>query len=84
MAGWRILYLGEALARWETRRTPEPDVVIRVLQWFRERAELGPPADAVQVWPDDELCVARVPETETIVSYLAVDYERLLIVKDID
>lgn len=54
------------------------------LDWKQRRQEFGPPSDAIQLYPDFEMYIVRLPRTDLWIKYLLVEdeRERIIIVKE--
>jgi hypothetical protein len=64
----------------------EPDsfTVAMVADWIDSLRAIGPPAEGVSVWEDDELYLAAVPRTLLVCRYFVVVYERLIVLDHFD
>jgi hypothetical protein len=60
---------------------PPIDSINRVMEWIKGCEMMGPPQGATDL--GDEFWIAQVPSTKARVRYLMVDYEQLMIVKEI-
>lgn len=83
MADWHVDYRA-ALESWEARVRPDPDVAVPVLEWLMQVVEMGPPDDHFPVPLVEDLYVSRVPGTTVEVTYLALSYERRIVIRRID
>lgn len=83
MAGWIVAY-EEALHAWESTSQPSSVLLVEVLGWLMDVTESGPPADHLPVPLEEDLYVSRIPGTSVIVTYLALAYEKRVMVRRID
>ncbi len=74
---------GDAVTQWLSNDPDGWDVAM-VSDWIARLRQAGPPTDAMKVWEDDDFYLARVSRSEVICRYLVVDYERLIILKDLE
>jgi len=79
---WRIILHG-SYAAWEGRDHPDDDQRIALLEWLADLVETGPPDDSLPVPLQPDLYVCRAAAADVLVSFLAVTYEQLIIVKEI-
>jgi hypothetical protein len=65
---------------------PSDGLVEAVTDWINRCTAFGPPWDGVRVWPEpdpDDLYAAAVRDTELTVTYRVVEFERLIILRDL-
>ena len=74
----------EALQVWEDRHRPQPETLIAVLGRLIGVTELGPPDDHLPVPLNEDLYVSRIGDTRLIATYLALGYERRIVIRRID
>lgn len=79
---WRVDY-ARALLRWFETASPSEEQSAAVVAWIEALRVHGPPDDAVHVFADDDLYLAREPTTGTVVSFLAIAQDRIVIVREI-
>ena len=79
---WRVILHG-SYETWEERDHPDEDRRIALLEWFADLVETGPPNDSLPVPLQPDLYVCRAGPADVLVSFLAVTYEQLIIVKEI-
>jgi len=75
---WQVLFQA-AVTRW-LDTDPVAFEVRMVAEWIEGLGHNGPPADAVQVWDDDELYLIKVPRIELWARCFIVVDERLVII----
>ena len=80
---WRVLTPRRVLDRWAEQPSCSPRTLVAYWEWAQEVNRDGPPDDAIHVFADDELLLARVPGTNLVVSFLASVQDRVVIVKEI-
>lgn len=76
---WNLLYFDSEVLRWLAREDPAATAVVAVCDWAKRVTDNGPPI----VGDLDEDVSVRVPGTETVVTYIPVVTERLVIITDI-
>lgn len=79
---WRVI-LQASYATWEERDHPDEDRRIALLEWLADLVETGPPDDSLPVPFQPDLYVCRAAAADVLVSFLAMTYEQLIIVKEI-
>ncbi len=79
---WRVILQG-SYAAWEERDHPAEDRRVALLEWFADLVETGPPDDSLPVPFQPDLYLCRAASADVLVSFLAVTYEQLIIVKEI-
>jgi hypothetical protein len=76
---WKVFYEAP-FTKWLTTGPPV-DSATKVLEWVTGCQMMGPPADATDLGSD--FFLAEVPGTRVFVRYLTVEFEQLMIVKEI-
>lgn len=79
---WRVILQG-SYAAWEERDHPDEDRRVALLEWFADLVETGPPDGSLPVPIQPDLYLCRAASADVLVSFLAVTYEELIIVKEI-
>jgi hypothetical protein len=77
--GWKVLY-SDALTSW-IQGAPSLLLVGPVTEWIHAVEVTGPPVDGVRAV--DDLFIAPVGDTKITVSYIVIEYEFLVILKQI-
>lgn len=80
MAAWAVLYT-EALNAWEATEPRDSDEVFAVLSWLLEVVDHGPPDDSLPLPLGEDLYLSRVRGTDIFVTFLALVYERRVVVR---
>lgn len=80
---WTVLYQ-DALTDWETRRRPAGEQLVAVLEWLLDMVDTGPPAEHLPVPFEEDLYVSPVGDTGLFATYLALAYERRVVIRRID
>lgn len=83
MAEWRVVY-EDAIQAWEEQARPGNDELVAVLNWLLRLVDGGPPDDHLPVPLAEDLYVSRVPETGIFITYLALAFERRVVIRGID
>ena len=83
MAAWTVLY-NDALATWEAAEPRPSDEVFAVLSWVLQVVDHGPPDDSLPLPLSEDLYLSRVQGTGILVTFLALVYERRVVIRSID
>ena len=83
MPRWDLVY-ERALQSWESESRPPPDLTVAVLLWLLGLIDEGPPDDALPVPLSEDLFVSRIPGTDVMATYLALGYERRIVIRRFD
>lgn len=83
MPPWIVVY-ADALDEWEARARPGQEQLLALLAWLLDIVDAGPPDDALPVPLHEDLYVSLVPDAGVFVTYLALAYERRVVIRRID
>lgn len=83
MSDWIVIF-EDALEAWEVRARPPSDAVLAVLSWLLEVVAAGPPDEHLPVPLEEDLYVSRIPGTSVFITYLALTYERRVVIRRIE